>query len=195
MNELNKQQQTGLLNLARKTIADKLGVETDIKLPSFKENIFNEKCGAFVTLHMSGNLRGCIGYIEGIKSIPETVKDMALSSAFKDPRFSSLSREEYKKIDIEISVLSPIEKVNDINDIVVGRDGLIITKGFNRGLLLPQVAVEQGWDRDTFLTHTCYKAGLPGDSWKKKDVLIEKFSAQVFSEKELQDPHACDVMD
>ena len=190
MNELNNEQQINLLNLARKTIADKLGVDADIKLSSFKEDIFkedifNEKCGSFVTLHINGNLRGCIGYIEGIKTIPETVKDMALASAFKDPRFSSLKREEYKKIDIEISILSPIEKVNDINDIVVGRDGIIITKGFNRGLLLPQVATEQGWDRDTFLTHTCYKAGLPGDSWKKSDVIIEKFSAQVFSENEL----------
>ncbi|MCL1864412.1 MAG: AmmeMemoRadiSam system protein A [Spirochaetes bacterium] len=185
MNELNKEQQINLLNLARKTIADKLGVDEDIKLSPFKDDIFNEKCGSFVTLHINGNLRGCIGYIEGIKSIPETVKDMALASAFKDPRFSSLKREEYKKIDIEISILSPIEKVNDINEIVVGRDGIIITKGFNRGLLLPQVAVEQKWDRDTFLTHTCFKAGLPGDSWKRKDVLIEKFSAQVFSENEL----------
>ncbi|MCL1834328.1 MAG: AmmeMemoRadiSam system protein A [Leptospirales bacterium] len=185
MDELNKEQQTDLLNLARKTIADKLGERVDINTPSFKENIFNEKCGAFVTLHINGNLRGCIGYIEGIKTIPETVKDMALSSAFRDPRFSSLTREEYRDIDIEISILSPIEKVNDINDIVVGRDGIIITKGYSRGLLLPQVAVEQRWDRDTFLTHACYKAGLPGDSWKKNDVIIEKFSAQVFSENEL----------
>jgi len=185
MKELNKQQQVDLLNLARKTIADKLGVETDIKLSSFNENIFNEKCGSFVTLHTHGDLRGCIGYIEGIKNIPETVKEMAVSSAFRDPRFLPLSREEYKDIDIEISILSPIEEVHDIKDIVVGRDGIIITKGGYRGLLLPQVAVEQGWDRDTFLTHTCYKAGLPGDSWKKKDVIIEKFSAQVFSEKEL----------
>ena len=185
MNELNKQQQADLLNLARKTIADKLGIEIDIKLPSFRDDVYNEKCGSFVTLHSKGNLRGCIGYIEGVKTIPETVKEMAISSAFRDPRFSSLKREEYKDIDIEISILSPIEKVNDINDIVVGRDGIIITKGYNRGLLLPQVAVEQKWDRDTFLTHTCFKAGLSGDSWKKKDVLIEKFSAQVFSENEL----------
>ena len=185
MNELNEQQQIDLLNLARKTIANKLGLEIDINLPSFQDDIFNTKCGSFVTLHINGNLRGCIGYIEGVKTIPETVKDMAISSAFSDPRFSSLKREEYKDIDIEISILSPIERVNDINDIVVGRDGIIITKGYNRGLLLPQVAVEQRWDRDTFLTHTCYKTELPGDSWEKKDVIIEKFSAQVFSENEL----------
>lgn len=185
MIELNHDQQVRLLRYARKTIADALGQDIDYADPDFSEKIFGEKCGAFVTIHIKGNLRGCIGYIEGVKNIPDTINDMALSSAFRDPRFRPLGREEYKNIDIEISVLSPVEKVTDINDIVVGRDGLIITKGYNRGLLLPQVPVEQGWDRDTFLTHTCYKAGLPGDSWKKSGVLIEKFSAQVFSEKEL----------
>ncbi len=185
MIELNKDQQIKLLKLARKTIADKLGISAVIELPSFNEDVFKEKCGAFVTIHIKGDLRGCIGYIEGIKSIPETVKDMAMAAAFSDPRFSSLTAEEYKKIDIEISILTPIEKVNDVDEIVVGRDGLIISRGYNRGLLLPQVPVEQGWDRDTFLSHTCYKAGLPADSWKKSDILIEKFSAHVFSENEL----------
>lgn len=185
MIELNKDQQIKLLKLARKTIADKLGISEDIQLPDFNDDVFKEKCGAFVTIHIKGDLRGCIGYIEGVKSIPETVKDMATASAFSDPRFSSLTPEEYKKIDIEISILSPIEKVNDVSEIEVGRDGVIITKGYNRGLLLPQVPVEHGWDRDTFLSHTCYKAGIPADSWRKPDVLIEKFSAQVFSENEL----------
>jgi len=185
MIELNKEQQLNLLKLARKTIADKLGIMENIDTLSFDEQVFQEKCGVFVTIHIKGNLRGCIGYIEGVKSITETVTDMAAASAFSDPRFSSLSPEEYKKIDLEISILSPVEKVNDINEIVVGRDGLIITSGFKRGLLLPQVPVEQGWDLDTFLSHACNKAGLTSDSWKKKDVLIEKFSAQVFSENEL----------
>jgi len=185
MIELTKDQQKKLLILARKTIADKLGIKQNMELPVFDDEIFSEKCGAFVTLHKTGNLRGCIGYIEGIKSIPETVKDMAVASAFTDPRFPSLKPEEFKRIDIEISVLSPVEKVTDLNDIVVGRDGLIISRGFRRGLLLPQVPAEYGWDRNTFLSHTCFKAGLPGDAWKKSDTVIEKFSAQVFSEKEL----------
>ena len=185
MIELTKDQQKKLLILARKTIADKLGIKTAIILPDFNDEIFSEKCGAFVTIHKTGNLRGCIGYIEGIKSIPETVRDMALSSAFSDPRFPSLTSDEFKKIDIEISVLSPIEKVTDLNDTVVGRDGLIVSRGFNRGLLLPQVPLEYRWDRNAFLTHTCFKAGLPGDSWKRSGTVIEKFSAQVFSEKEL----------
>ncbi len=185
MIELTKDQQIKLLKLARKTIAAKLGLDSDPGMLSFDDDIFKEKCGAFVTIHIKGNLRGCIGYIEGIKTIPETVIEMAEASAFRDPRFSSLTSDEYKRIDIEISILSPIEKVNDVKDIVVGRDGVIITRGYNRGLLLPQVPVEQGWDRETFLTHTCYKAGLPADSWRKADVHIEKFSAQVFSENEL----------
>ncbi len=185
MIELNKDQQVKLLKLARKTIADKLGISEDIEDPAFDDDIFKEKCGAFVTIHIKGNLRGCIGYIEGVKTIPETVKDMAAASAFSDPRFSSLTPEEYKKIDIEISILSPVEKVNDLKEIVVGRDGLIVTRGYNRGLLLPQVPVEHGWDLDAFLSHTCGKAGLSADSWRKPDVLIEKFSAQVFSENEL----------
>ena len=185
MIELNREQQVDLLKLARHTIADSLGLETGTAAPEFNDPVFSVKCGAFVTLHIKGNLRGCIGYIEGVKNIPDTIKDMALSSAFRDPRFRPLSKAEYGDIDIEISVLSPIEKVEDVNDIKVGRDGLIMTKGYNRGLLLPQVPVEQGWDRDTFLTHTCYKAGLPGDAWKRGGVQIEKFSAQVFSEKEL----------
>ena len=185
MTEFNREQQIKLLKLARKTISDKLEISTGIDSPDFPEKIFNEKSGAFVTIHLKGNLRGCIGYIQGVKPVPETVIEMSISAAFKDPRFMPLTKEEYNEIDIEISLLSPIEEVSDINEIKVGRDGLIISKGYNRGLLLPQVPLEQGWDRETFLTHTCYKSGLPGDAWEKDGVKIEKFSAQVFSEKSL----------
>jgi AmmeMemoRadiSam system protein A len=184
MTEFNREQQINLLKLARKTISDKLGISSGIESPDFSDEIFNEKSGAFVTIHIKGNLRGCIGYIQGVKPVPETIMEMSISAAFKDPRFTPLTKEEYNDIDIEISLLSPIEEVSDIDEIQVGRDGLIITKGYNRGLLLPQVPLEQGWDRDTFLTHTCYKSGLPGDAWKKEGIKIEKFSAQVFSEKE-----------
>ncbi len=184
MIELNKDQQVKLLKLARNTIAVKLGLGTGEK-PEFNDAIFGEKCGAFVTLHIRGRLRGCIGYIKGVKNIPETVTDMAEASAFKDPRFPPLRKEEYNDIDIEISVLSPIEPVESVSDIMVGRDGLIISRGFNSGLLLPQVPTEQGWDLETFLVNTCYKAGLPGNAWQQKGTKIEKFSAQVFGEKEL----------
>ena len=187
MVELDINQQLSLLSLARKTIADKLSIENSIISDDFKEKIYAEKCGAFVTLHKKGELRGCIGYIEGYKSIPDTIREMAVSAAFKDPRFSPLKADEYNSIDLEISVLSPIEKVNDISEIVVGRDGLIITRGYNRGLLLPQVATEYGWDRETFLEQTCRKAGLPANAWKDSSTIIEKFSAQVFGENTLSD--------
>ena len=105
---------------------------------------------------------------------------MAKAAALEDPRFPQVKPSELPDIDFEISVLTPIRKVNNIEEIVVGRDGIIITKGRNRGLLLPQVATEYGWDRITFLEHTCNKAGLPKDSWKDRDTIIEMFSAEVF---------------
>lgn len=189
MIELNREQQIKLLKLARRTILDRLqngNSPPDDARGDFSDPVFSEKCGAFVTLHIRGQLRGCIGYIKGIKNIPDTVRDMAKSSAFQDPRFPPLRMEEYGKMDIEISVLSPIEPVMDVRkDIKVGRDGLIISSGFRSGLLLPQVATEQKWDLIKFLENTCYKAGLPGDAWKNQGTKIEKFSAQVFGEKEL----------
>jgi len=184
MIELNKSQQERLLSLARNTIANSLGIAGKRVEPDLSDGIFREKCGAFVTLHKHGRLRGCIGYIQGVKPIPDTIREMALASAFKDPRFPPLRAEEYDAIDIEISVLSPVEQVNDINEIVVGRDGLIISRGFSKGLLLPQVPVEQGWDLDTYLCQTCCKACLPANAWQQKGTMIEKFSAQVFGEKE-----------
>ncbi len=185
MIELTREQQEKVLRLARKTIADQLGIDSGITEPLMDDGIFQEKCGAFVTLHARGNLRGCIGYIVGVKPIPETITDMATSAAFRDPRFNPLRKDEYDAIDLEVSILSPIEEVHDVAEIVVGRDGIIISRGYNQGLLLPQVATEQGWDKETFLQHTCYKAGLPGHAWKDSATKIEKFSAQVFGEKEL----------
>jgi AmmeMemoRadiSam system protein A len=182
--ELNRNQQVQLLKLARKTIAEELKIKQNDVL-ELDDRIFQEKCGAFVTIHSCGDLRGCIGYIVGIKPIPQTICDMAKASAFSDPRFEKLCREEFDRIDIEISLLSPLERVHDVSEIKVGRDGLIITRGPHTGLLLPQVPVEQGWGRDQFLEYTCYKAGLPGNAWKLPGTKIEKFSAQVFGEKEL----------
>jgi len=188
MVELSKEQKIRLLRLARAVIEARLE-NSPVPAPDmggeFSEPVFLEQCGAFVTIHRKGRLRGCIGYIQGMKNIPDTVVDMAQSSAFRDPRFAPLGKEEFSDIDLEISVLSPIEPVRDIADIKVGRDGLIISRGMNSGLLLPQVATEYEWDLETFLEHTCFKAGLPGDAWKKEGTKIEKFSAQVFSEKEL----------
>ncbi len=188
MKELGVEQQKKLLALARVTILNALNgtrPRPEETAGEFTDDIFREKRGAFVTLHIEGKLRGCIGYIVGTREIPETITEMAIAAAFRDPRFPPLTRKEFEKIDIEISVLTPIEKVTNLDDIKVGRDGLIVSDGYHQGLLLPQVATEYGWNRDQFLEHTCYKAGLPGDAWKKKDTRIEKFSAQVFGEKEL----------
>ncbi len=143
------------------------------------ENL-KQKRGAFVTLHKDGNLRGCIGYIQGVDSLDNTVKKMAISAAFEDPRFPALSRDEFNKIDIEISALTPLKRIKNIEEIEVGKHGILIIKGYNSGLLLPQVATEYGWDRLTFLDQTCIKAGLYPGCWKEKDAEIYIFSAEVF---------------
>ncbi|TAL33006.1 MAG: AmmeMemoRadiSam system protein A [Spirochaetes bacterium] len=186
MIELNEQQQQKLLALARKAIRQYLETKT-LPIPDMEEEfsdpVFCERCGAFVTLHIDGRLRGCIGYITGIKNIPDTVVDMARASAFQDPRFPPLRAQECDLAEIEISVMSPLEDVSDIGDIKVGRDGLIVSSGRQSGLLLPQVATEYNWDTAEFIEHTCTKAGMPCNAWKKPGVRIQKFSAQVFCEK------------
>lgn len=140
--------------------------------------------GAFVSLHtLDGDLRGCIGSIHPVAPLCHAVSSNAINAAFRDPRFYPLKREELAAIHIEISVMSPIEAVTDPDAIEVGRDGLIISRGGRAGLLLPQVATEYGWDRETFLAQTCAKAGLPRDSWRHSETRIERFSAEVFGEQ------------
>lgn len=181
--QLTKQEQDILLKLARDTIKLWLTEQRKSPLPEAK-GILGEKCGAFVTLYKKGQLRGCIGNIIGHIPLVETVQEMAIASATQDPRFHRVTPEELEEIDIEISVLSPIREIKDVNEIQVGMHGIIMRQGMFQGLLLPQVAVEYGWDRETFLNHTCLKAGLPEGAWKDKATKIEIFSAQVFSEKQ-----------
>ncbi|MCD6307819.1 MAG: AmmeMemoRadiSam system protein A [Candidatus Latescibacteria bacterium] len=138
-----------------------------------------KKWGAFVTLNKNGQLRGCIGHIIGTQPLITTVAEMTRAAALDDPRFSRVLPDELPDIEYEISVLTPIREIDDIGEIVVGRDGIIITRGMYRGLLLPQVATEYGWDRITFLEQTCRKAGLPKDAWKDDDTKIEIFSAEI----------------
>ncbi len=140
-------------------------------------------CGAFVTLKIGGRLRGCIGHIAATAPLVETVRDVALSSAFDDPRFPPLARGELEKATIEVSVLSPLRRTRDPSEIRVGTHGILLSRGGRSGLLLPQVATEQGWQRDEFLAHTCRKAGLPDDAWRDPDTSIEIFSAIVFGEE------------
>jgi len=181
--ELSDEQKTTLLKIARQTIRNLL----DGKKPpeaEFKFPIFKEKRGAFVTLNKQGMLRGCIGYVQAFKSLEETIIEMAQAAAFRDPRFSPLQKDEFDELEIEISVLTPIREIENVDEIEVGKHGIIIERGNNSGLLLPQVAVEYGWDRDTFLEHTCQKAGLSSDIWKKAGTKIKIFSADVFHEGE-----------
>jgi AmmeMemoRadiSam system protein A len=139
------------------------------------------KCGAFVTLHKQGQLRGCIGYVAPVYPIFQAIIECTVASATQDPRFEPVMAEELSLIDIEISVLTPLEEVTSIDSIEVGIHGLVISQRGNRGLLLPQVATQFGWDREQFLSETCRKAGLPRDAWKR-GAKIEKFSAVVFGE-------------
>ncbi|OGL47971.1 MAG: AMMECR1 domain-containing protein [Candidatus Schekmanbacteria bacterium RIFCSPHIGHO2_02_FULL_38_11] len=179
---LNDEEKRIALEIARKTIEALVKKE---KISSFEDlpPLFMEKRGAFVTIHKKGMLRGCIGYIEAIKTLGKTISEMAVAASTQDPRFPPVTEKELKEIDIEISVLTPLRKIKDIKEIEVGRHGILIRKGFYSGLLLPQVATEYGWNREAFLEHTSIKAGLPENAWKG-DVEIYIFSAQVFGEKE-----------
>jgi AmmeMemoRadiSam system protein A len=170
-----------LLQIARQSIEGRL---QQGKIPDFSisEPELLEKGAAFVTLTKGGRLRGCIGYTEALYPLHQTVASCAVSAAFSDPRFAPLRVDELPQIEIEISVLTPLQKIRDISEIEVGVHGLLISKGFNRGLLLPQVATEYGWDRDTFLQQTCRKAGLPADAWEEgADIYV--FSAEIFHER------------
>ncbi|OGP62527.1 MAG: AMMECR1 domain-containing protein [Deltaproteobacteria bacterium RBG_13_53_10] len=149
--------------------------EFKIDGPHLKENR-----GAFVTLNKKGQLRGCIGYIEGHGPLHQTIEEMAEAAAFRDPRFMPVAEKEVPELDIEISVLTPLKRVTEINEIEVGTHGIYIKKGWYSGLLLPQVATEYGWDRKTFLENTCQKAGLAPDTWRDKDTEIYIFSADIF---------------
>jgi len=174
---------TNLLKLARGTIESKfIGLSPDLEL--YTDDIYNEKRGAFVTLHKEGQLRGCIGYIIAYKSLKETISEMALAAAFRDPRFEPLRREELSQIDIEISVLSEMIPIENASEIVIGRDGLLIEHFYGHGVLLPQVATEYGWDVKTYLKQLCFKAGLSAEAWKDKEARLFRFTAEVFGEKD-----------
>ncbi len=168
-----------LHQIARTAIESKLRGET---LPAHEitSPVLREKRGGFVTLKKQGRLRGCIGYIQAVKPLYQTVAEMALAAAFNDHRFSPLRADELPELELEISVLTPLEQIQDIEEIEVGRHGLYIRRGGMSGLLLPQVATEYNWDRLTFLQQTCLKAGLSPGDWQDEDTKIYTFSADIF---------------
>jgi AmmeMemoRadiSam system protein A len=178
MFQLNKQDQETLLQIARNSVQAHLTGQ-QLEIPSTASETLMEKRGVFVSIHLGGDLRGCVGTIEPSNPLYQSVAGCAAAAASKDTRFTPLQLSELPEADFEISVLSPIEEVTDIRDIEVGTHGLIVSRGNARGLLLPQVAVQQQWDRERFLGETCRKAGLPPTAWKQ-GATIQRFTAEVF---------------
>lgn len=182
---LDKTQRQTLLRIARESIA---GVFKGRRpaLDLVDDEVLCRPAGAFVTLNTAdGDLRGCVGSIHPVAPLCRAVAQSAVNAAFRDPRFEPLRREELEGVHLEISVMGPIEPLPSVEAIDVGRHGLIVSRGTHAGLLLPQVATEYGWDRNTFLCQTCVKAGLPGDAWRHPDTRIEHFAAEVFGELEI----------
>lgn len=176
--EYSTEERKQLLRLAHQSIYAKLqNLKLNVSPPS--EHLV-EKRGAFTTLHLGGNLRGCIGYIIAVNPLYETVIETAAAAAFEDPRFVPVTAEEAALLQIEISVLSPMAPILP-EEVVVGKHGLMITHEGRRGLLLPQVPIEWGWNREQFLRELCHKAGVPGDAWKR-GAQLEAFTAEVFGE-------------
>ena len=177
---LTPEQRARLLAVARASVRHAVGTGPKPDLTSDDPDL-TRKSGAFVTLKAGGELRGCIGHIEPHLPLIRTVHEMAQAAALEDPRFPPVTAREEPGISIEISVMSPIEPVPDLELIEVGRHGLVVEQGPYRGLLLPQVAPEWGWDREEFLQHTCRKAGLPLDAYKR-GAKVYWFEAEVFGE-------------
>ena len=183
MFKISETDKTNLLRLARKTLEE---ITNEGKLSNFTtdnySDILNTKCGAFVTLHLKGQLRGCIGRLTGNLPLYKLVQEMTVSSAIHDYRFQTVTKRELKEIDIEISVLSPLKKINDVTEIEIGKHGILIENGRRSGVFLPQVATETGWSLEDYLGHCSRdKAGLDWFGWKNSDIFI--FTATVFGEK------------
>ncbi len=185
---LNEEEKKTLHQIARTVIENKAQGKP---IPDFEveSSILKENRGAFVTIHKKGQLRGCIGFIKGYEPLYKTVEKMAAEAAFRDPRFPPVKEKELPELDIEISVLTPLRKITDINEIEVGKHGIYIMKGGWSGLLLPQVATEYGWDREEFLNHACLKAGLPASRWRSPGVAISTFTTETFSDEDVAAHH------
>ncbi len=187
MSPLSPEASRYLLQLARRTLEARFRdqpLDLETLRASLPDPSLAEPSGAFVTLHRRGCLRGCIGFIQATKPLYEAVMEAALAAAFQDPRFPPLEFAELAEVEIEISRLSSCAPIRP-EDVEPGRHGLIVSQGSLRGLLLPQVAREYGWDRERFLEETCRKAGLPPDAWRT-GARLEAFTAEVFSEAPYQ---------
>ncbi len=193
MAEFSMEEGEYLVRLARKSIEHYLGMgsvlEVDPPYPKLKNPY-----GAFVTLNTypEGDLRGCIGYPEPVLPLYRAVIRAAIAAAFEDPRFPPLAEEELDRVTVEVSILTPPERIDDKVKsrldlprlVIVGKHGLIVRRGVYSGLLLPQVAVEYSWDSEEFLSQTCIKAGMWMDCWLKEGTEVYRFTAEIFEEEE-----------
>lgn len=181
---LNREQKKKLLEIARGSLEVYLKTGKKMNLTQ-SDPVLLKEMGAFVTLKENEELRGCIGNLIGTGPLYLTVRDMAVEAAVGDPRFTAVELPELEKIEIEISVLSPMEKVDSADKIELGKHGVLVRKGMQSGVFLPQVAAETGWNKEEFLSNLClHKAGLAPDAWKDKSIEMYIFTAEVFSEKE-----------
>ncbi len=178
---LTKKEQKDLLKIARDAIVSYVSTGNVPIIERTSKGLLLES-GCFVTIKQGGQLRGCIGNFVSDRPLYELVQEMAVSAATRDPRFYPMKEPDLADFELDISVLSPLRLAESVDEIEVGTHGIYIVKGSYRGVLLPQVATEYGWDRETFLNHTCQKAGLPDNAWQK-ECEIYIFSAQVFGEK------------
>lgn len=183
---LNEKQRKTLLRVAREAV--EAAARGERYTPEAEDPELEQLGAAFVTLKQRGDLRGCIGTIEAHEPTITSVARMARAAALEDPRFPAVRPAEVPDLTIDISLLSPAERVTDVNDIEIGKHGLIIEQGSYRGLLLPQVPLEWGWDREEFLDHTCRKAGLPRGSWRSGECRLYAFTAEVFGEEDEPSP-------
>lgn len=180
--EFSLQERILLLKVAHDSIAAAL---ENRKVPVHPPSAhLAEPRGAFTTLYLRGELRGCVGYVAPVSPLYQTVAETARAAAFDDPRFQPVTREEGPELEVSLSILSRLEVIQP-SDVEIGRHGLLITSSWHRGLLLPQVPVEHNWDRVTFLEQTCQKAGLPTNAWQR-GAMIEAFTAEVFSDRDVK---------
>jgi uncharacterized protein len=186
---LNDSDKRTLLTLARTTLEACFAQSTAPNLNALSA-VLAEPLGAFVSLHGGENLRGCIGQIYPDRELYKIVQHCVLSAALEDTRFSPVTPEELPGLEIEISVLSPLRRIQNIEEVEVGRHGLYIVHGNYRGLLLPQVATQYRWNRMEFLEHTCNKSGIPKSAWRDPQTDIYIFEAEVFSDSDISDKSA-----
>lgn len=177
---LTTEEQQHLLRIARETIVAHVSGKS-IPVVEKPTKGLKLKNGCFVTIKQKGQLRGCIGNFVSDIPLHQLVQEMAVSASTRDPRFYPMKPADLDDFELDISVLSPLKRITSMDSILVGKHGIYIVKNNNRGVLLPQVATEYGWDRDTFLNHTCIKAGLPEDAWQK-ECEIYIFTALVFGD-------------